>query len=76
MAGIFKAYDPMQDYENIDFDVLKQYSNIFIEMIEVQIKIKNPQKAVVPAAPHAPKIGIRIEFAIIFTTAVIQHTII
>ena len=31
-----------RDYENIDFDVLKQYLNIFIEMIEVQIKIKNP----------------------------------
>lgn len=31
-----------RDYENIDFKVLKQYLNIFIEMIEVQIKIKNP----------------------------------
>lgn len=31
-----------RDYENIDFNVLKQYLNIFIEMIEVKIKIKNP----------------------------------
>ena len=31
-----------RDYENIDFKVLKQYLNIFIEMVEVQIKIKNP----------------------------------
>ena len=31
-----------RDYESIDFKVLKQYLNIFIEMIEVQIKIKNP----------------------------------
>lgn len=31
-----------RDYENIDFNVLKQYLNIFIEMIEVQIKVKNP----------------------------------
>lgn len=31
-----------RDYENIDFKVLKQYLNIFIEMIKVQIKIKNP----------------------------------
>ena len=31
-----------RDYENIDFSILKQYLNIFIEMIEVQIKIKNP----------------------------------
>ena len=31
-----------RDYENIDFSILKQYLNIFIEMIEVQIKVKNP----------------------------------
>ena len=31
-----------RDYENIDFSVLKQYMNIFIDMIDVQIKIKNP----------------------------------
>lgn len=31
-----------RDYNNLDFSVLKQYLNIFIEMIEVQIKIKNP----------------------------------
>lgn len=31
-----------RDYEDIDFDVLKQYLNIFIELIEVKIKIKNP----------------------------------
>lgn len=29
-------------YENIDFKVLKQYLHIFIDMIDVQIKIKNP----------------------------------
>ena len=29
-----------RDYENIDFSILKQYLNIFIEMIEVQIKNK------------------------------------
>ncbi|MBE6152393.1 MAG: DUF4145 domain-containing protein [Firmicutes bacterium] len=31
-----------RDYENIDFQVLKQYLNIFIDMIDVKIKIKNP----------------------------------
>lgn len=31
-----------RDYENIDFSVLKQYLNIFIDMIDVQIKVKNP----------------------------------
>ena len=31
-----------RDYENIDFSILKQYLNIFIEMLEVQIKVKNP----------------------------------
>ena len=31
-----------RDYENIDFSVLKQYMNIFIDMIDVQIKVKNP----------------------------------
>lgn len=31
-----------RDYENIDFKVLKQYLNIFIDMIDVKIKIKNP----------------------------------
>lgn len=31
-----------RDYENIDFNVLKQYLDIFIEMIEVKIKVKNP----------------------------------
>lgn len=31
-----------RDYENLDFNVLKKYLNIFIDMIDVQIKIKNP----------------------------------
>lgn len=31
-----------RDYENIDFSVLKQYMNIFIQMIDVNIKTKNP----------------------------------
>ena len=31
-----------RDYENIDFSVLKQYLNIFIDMIDVQIKVENP----------------------------------
>lgn len=31
-----------RDYENIDFDVLKQYMDIFIDMIDVKIKVKNP----------------------------------
>ena len=31
-----------RDYEHIDFEVLKDYLNIFISMIELKIKIKNP----------------------------------
>lgn len=31
-----------RDYENIDFDVLKQYLDIFIKLIDVQIKMKKP----------------------------------
>lgn len=31
-----------RDYENIDFDVLKQYLDIFISLIDVQIKMKKP----------------------------------
>lgn len=31
-----------RDYENIDFDVLKQYLDIFIDMIDVKIKVKKP----------------------------------
>lgn len=31
-----------RDYENIDFQVLKQYLDIFIDMIDVKIKISNP----------------------------------
>ena len=29
-------------YEEIDFSVLKQYLGIFIEVIDVEIKMKNP----------------------------------
>lgn len=29
-------------YEEIDFSVLKQYLDIFIEVIDVEIKMKNP----------------------------------
>lgn len=31
-----------RDYEDIDFTVLKQYLDIFIDMIDVKIKISNP----------------------------------
>lgn len=31
-----------RDYEEISFDILKQYLNIFIDMIDVKIKVKNP----------------------------------